>query len=172
MAVMHPGEASQCARCKQAGSGSRVGVAGVAIAETPLKTNAFKSSKKECTGKDRSRQANGQYSSSKVRETQHVMRRSRKLIRSILAWSAESERHKIVEYANRRWQTRVEAGLPVGTGRAPYGWSWADKEKTDALHYQSRASGGTDIHIPHVCGTRHEPAGYHTQTHGRPNPDA
>ena len=37
-----------------------------------------------------------------------------KLIRSILAWSAESERHKIVEYANRRWQTRVEAGLAVG----------------------------------------------------------
>ena len=26
-----------------------------------------------------------------------------KLIRSIMAWSAESERHKIVEYANRRW---------------------------------------------------------------------
>jgi site-specific DNA recombinase len=53
-----------------------------------------------------------------------------KLIRSILAWSAESERNKIVEYANRRWQTRVELGLPVGTGRAPYGWNWADKEKT------------------------------------------
>ena len=45
-----------------------------------------------------------------------------KLIRSILAWSAESEREKIVEYANRRWQTRVEVGLPVGTGRSPYGW--------------------------------------------------
>jgi len=53
-----------------------------------------------------------------------------RLIRSILAWSAESEREKIVEYANRRWQTRVEVGLPVGTGRAPYGWKWADKEKT------------------------------------------
>src|SRR5438105_2294456 len=53
-----------------------------------------------------------------------------KLIRSILAWSAESERHKIVEYSNRRWQTRVEVGLPVGTGRAPYGWNWEDKEKT------------------------------------------
>lgn len=53
-----------------------------------------------------------------------------KLIRSILAWNAESERHKIVEYANRHWQTRVENGLPVGTGRAPYGWKWADKEKT------------------------------------------
>ncbi len=53
-----------------------------------------------------------------------------KLIRSILAWSAESERHKIVEYANRRWQTRVEVGLPVGTGRSPYGWNWKDKEKT------------------------------------------
>src|SRR5262249_42003949 len=37
-----------------------------------------------------------------------------KLIRSIMAWSAQSERHKIVEYANRRWQTRVEVGLPVG----------------------------------------------------------
>lgn len=54
-----------------------------------------------------------------------------KLIRSILAWSAESERHKIVEYANRRWQTRVELGLPVGTGREPYGWNWQDKEKTN-----------------------------------------
>ncbi len=53
-----------------------------------------------------------------------------KLIRSIMAWSAESERHKIVEYANRRWQTRVEMGLPVGTGRSPYGWNWKDKEKT------------------------------------------
>src|SRR6266699_4469308 len=53
-----------------------------------------------------------------------------KLIRSIIAWSAESERHKIVEYANRRWQTRVEMGLPVGTGRSPYGWNWKDKEKT------------------------------------------
>ncbi len=54
-----------------------------------------------------------------------------KLIRSILAWSAESERHKIVEYANRRWQTRVEVGLPVGTGRSPYGWDWKDKDKTE-----------------------------------------
>ena len=53
-----------------------------------------------------------------------------KLIRSILAWSAESERHKIVEYANRRWQTRVEMGLPVGTGRTPYGWNWANKDQT------------------------------------------
>jgi len=53
-----------------------------------------------------------------------------KLIRSILAWSAESEREKIVEYANRRWQTRVELGLPVGTGRALYGWDWADEDKT------------------------------------------
>src|SRR5207253_2065919 len=53
-----------------------------------------------------------------------------RLIRSILAWSAESEREKIVEYANRRWQTRVEVGLPVGTGRSPYGRSWKDKEKT------------------------------------------
>jgi len=52
-----------------------------------------------------------------------------KLIRSILAWSAESERHKIVEYANRRWQTRVEAGLPVGVGRPSYGWDWKDKGK-------------------------------------------
>ncbi len=53
-----------------------------------------------------------------------------KLIRSILAWSAESEREKILEYANRRWQTRIELGLPVGTGFAPYGWQWGDKEKT------------------------------------------
>jgi site-specific DNA recombinase len=53
-----------------------------------------------------------------------------KLIRSILAWSAESEREKIVEYANRRWQTRVELGLPIGTGFAPFGWQWGDKDKT------------------------------------------
>jgi site-specific DNA recombinase len=53
-----------------------------------------------------------------------------KLIRSILAWSAESEREKIVEYANRHWQTRLEHNLPVGTGRAPYGWSWGDEDKT------------------------------------------
>ncbi len=53
-----------------------------------------------------------------------------KLIRSILAWSAESEREKILEYANRHWQTRMEHGLPVATGRAPYGWDWKDTEKT------------------------------------------
>ena len=52
-----------------------------------------------------------------------------KLIRSILAWSAESEREKIVEYANRHWQTRLEHNLPVGTGRAPYGWQWATKTR-------------------------------------------
>jgi site-specific DNA recombinase len=53
-----------------------------------------------------------------------------KLIRSILAWSAESEREKIVEYANRHWQTRWEHNLPMGTGRSPYGWQWGDKDKT------------------------------------------
>jgi site-specific DNA recombinase len=53
-----------------------------------------------------------------------------KLIRSILAWSAESEREKILEYANRRWQTRLELGLPVGTGFTPYGWRWGDADKT------------------------------------------
>ncbi len=63
-----------------------------------------------------------------------------KLIRSILAWSAESERHKIVEYANRRWQTRVEVGLPVGTGRSPYGWNWKDKEKTAYVVNQEQAA--------------------------------
>ena len=63
-----------------------------------------------------------------------------KLIRSILAWSAESERHKIVEYANRRWQTRVEVGLPVGTGRSPYGWDWKDKEKTGYVINQEQAA--------------------------------
>jgi len=63
-----------------------------------------------------------------------------KLIRSILAWSAESERHKIVEYANRRWQTRVEVGLPVGTGRSPYGWNWKDKEKTGYVINQEQAA--------------------------------
>jgi site-specific DNA recombinase len=53
-----------------------------------------------------------------------------KLIRSILAWSAESEREKIVEYANRHWQARLEQNLPMATGRAPYGWKWQDKEKS------------------------------------------
>src|SRR5947209_5098744 len=53
-----------------------------------------------------------------------------KLIRSILAWSAESEREKIVEYANRHWQTRLANNLPMGSGRAPYGWEWGDKDKT------------------------------------------
>ncbi|HEU5376155.1 MAG TPA: recombinase family protein [Ktedonobacteraceae bacterium] len=56
-----------------------------------------------------------------------------KLIRSILAWSAESEREKILEYSNRRWQTRLELGLPIGTGAAPYGWKWADTDKTKYL---------------------------------------
>jgi len=63
-----------------------------------------------------------------------------KLIRSILAWSAESERHKIVEYANRRWQTRIEVGLPVGTGRSPYGWNWKDKEKIGYVVNQEQAA--------------------------------
>ena len=63
-----------------------------------------------------------------------------KLIRSILAWSAESERHKIVEYANRRWQTRVEVGLPVGIGRSPYGWDWKDKDKTAYVVNQEQAA--------------------------------
>ena len=53
-----------------------------------------------------------------------------KLVRSILAWSAESEREKIVEYANRHWQTRLAQNLPMATGRAPYGWEWQDKDKT------------------------------------------
>jgi site-specific DNA recombinase len=53
-----------------------------------------------------------------------------KLIRSILAWSAESEREKILEYANRRWQSRLEAGLPVGSGYTRYGWDWGDEDKT------------------------------------------
>ena len=56
-----------------------------------------------------------------------------KLVRSILAWSAESEREKIVEYANRHWQTRLAQSLPMATGRAPYGWEWADKDKTRYL---------------------------------------
>ena len=63
-----------------------------------------------------------------------------RLIRSILAWSAESEREKIVEYANRRWQTRLEVGLPVGTGRSPYGWNWKDKEKTAYVINQEQAA--------------------------------
>jgi site-specific DNA recombinase len=53
-----------------------------------------------------------------------------KLIRSILAWSAESEREKIVEYANRHWQKRHELGLPMATTTPSYGWKWGDKEKT------------------------------------------
>lgn len=53
-----------------------------------------------------------------------------KLIRSILAWSAESEREKIVEYANRHWQKRHELSLPMATTTPSYGWKWGDKEKT------------------------------------------
>ncbi len=53
-----------------------------------------------------------------------------KLVRSILAWSAESEREKIVEYANRHWQTRSAQNLPLATGRAPYGWKWQDTDKS------------------------------------------
>ncbi len=63
-----------------------------------------------------------------------------KLIRSILAWSAESEREKILEYANRHWQTRLEHNLPVGTGRAPYGWQWGDKDKTFYVVNQEEAA--------------------------------
>ncbi len=63
-----------------------------------------------------------------------------KLIRSILAWSAESEREKIVEYANRHWQTRLEHNLPVATGRPPYGWQWKDEDKTQyAIHKENAA---------------------------------
>jgi site-specific DNA recombinase len=52
-----------------------------------------------------------------------------KLIRAILSWQAESEREKIVEYANRHWQSRLAQNLPMATGRAPYGWKWKDKSK-------------------------------------------
>lgn len=63
-----------------------------------------------------------------------------KLIRSILAWSAESEREKIVEYANRHWQTRLEHNLPVATGRPPYGWQWKDEEKTQYVIHKENAA--------------------------------
>lgn len=53
-----------------------------------------------------------------------------RLIRAILAWGAESERAKILEYANRHWQARLEAGLPVATSYPPYGWAWGDEDKT------------------------------------------
>jgi len=53
-----------------------------------------------------------------------------KLTRSILAWNAESEREKILEYANRRWQRRLKLDLPIGSGFAPYGWQWQNKDKT------------------------------------------
>ncbi|GHO90736.1 hypothetical protein KSF_007840 [Reticulibacter mediterranei] len=53
-----------------------------------------------------------------------------KLIRSILAWSAESEREKILEYANRHWQKRHELNLPMATSTPSYGWKWGDKDKT------------------------------------------
>jgi len=53
-----------------------------------------------------------------------------KLIRSILAWSAESEREKILEYANRHWQKRHELNMPMATSTPPYGWQWGDKDKT------------------------------------------
>lgn len=71
-----------------------------------------------------------------------------KLIRSILAWSAESERHKIVEYANRRWQTRAEVGLPLGIGRSPYGWDWKDKEKT--IHVINEEQAAVRVSIFHM----------------------
>lgn len=63
-----------------------------------------------------------------------------KLIRSILAWSAESEREKILEYSNRRWQTRLELELPIGTGATPYGWKWADADKTKYLIDKEQAA--------------------------------
>src|SRR5947209_5843325 len=63
-----------------------------------------------------------------------------KLIRSILAWSAESEREKILEYANRHWQTRLASNLPIGSGRAPYGWQWGDAEKTFYLINKEEAA--------------------------------
>ncbi|EFH88520.1 recombinase family protein [Ktedonobacter racemifer] len=53
-----------------------------------------------------------------------------KLIRSVLAWCAESEREKINEYANRHWQKRHELELPMATSTPPYGWQWGDKTKT------------------------------------------
>jgi site-specific DNA recombinase len=62
------------------------------------------------------------------------------LIRSLLAWSAQSEREKIVEYANRHWQTRLAHDLPMGTGRAPYGWEWGDKDKTFYIVNQEEAA--------------------------------
>jgi site-specific DNA recombinase len=62
------------------------------------------------------------------------------LIRSLLAWSAQSEREKIVEYANRHWQTRLAHDLPMGTGRAPYGWGWGDKDKTFYIVNQEEAA--------------------------------
>jgi len=52
------------------------------------------------------------------------------LVRMLMMWNAESEHEKIMEYANRHWKTRVELGLPVGSGYPPYGWQWGDEEKT------------------------------------------
>lgn len=74
-----------------------------------------------------------------------------KLIRSILAWSAESEREKILEYANRRWQTRIELGLPTGTGFAPYGWDWGNEEKTCYVINKEKAATRlfTELARPH-----------------------
>ena len=63
-----------------------------------------------------------------------------KLIRSILAWSAESEREKIVEYANRHWQTRLEHNLPVATGHPPFGWQWEDETKTGYVIHKENAA--------------------------------
>src|SRR5215469_17272919 len=56
--------------------------------------------------------------------------RTGQLVRSILAWCAESAREKINEYANRHWQKRHELGLPMATSTPPYGWQWGDKDKT------------------------------------------
>src|SRR5205814_1421551 len=68
-----------------------------------------------------------------------------KLIRSILSWCAESERHKIVEYANRHWQTRLENDLPVGTGSKPYGWDWKDETKTQYVINKEEALVGLSL---------------------------
>lgn len=63
-----------------------------------------------------------------------------KLIRSILAWSAESEREKILEYANRYWQTRLAQELPIATGQPLYGWQWANEEKTKYMLNKEEAA--------------------------------
>ncbi len=46
------------------------------------------------------------------------------------SFAAEIEREKIIERTTRGTHARVRSGKPKPTGRPPYGYRWADEEKT------------------------------------------